>query len=90
MASSSLGATITADAINNFFTLKPLCTDQHKQQKATLHRPGSVLQQLMVAKKNAKERQMNASKGSSKNDDLLVSCSTDVCFHHILLDTIKA
>jgi len=78
MASSSLGATITADAINNFFTLKPLCTDQHKQQKATLHRPGSVLQQLMVAKKNAKERQMNASKGSSKNDDLPYEKLADV------------
>ena len=82
MASSSLGTTITADAINNFFTLKPLCTDQHKQQKATLHRPGSVLEQLMLAKKNAEERQASASKGSITSDDLLVNCSTDVCFQH--------
>ena len=83
MASSSLGTTITADAINNFFTLKPLCTDQHKQQKATLHRPGSVLEQLMLAKKNAEERQASASKGSIISDDLLVNCSTDVCFQHL-------
>ena len=83
MANSSLGANITADAINNFFTLKPLSTDQHKQQRADLHRPGGVLQQLIQAGKNAEQRRSSGSNDvytvihasqSSKSHDLLVIC----------------
>ena len=83
MAGSSLGGNITADAINNFFTLKPLSTDQHKQQKTDLHRPGGVLQQLMLAGKNAEQRRSSGSNDvytvlgtskSGKSHDLLVTC----------------
>ena len=102
--SSSLGANITADAINNFFTLKPLSTEQHKQQKSVLHRPGRVLQQLMVAGKTAERRRSSGSNdnytvlsdpSSSRNNDLLVdyytACSdfnTVNFLRHLLLQEV--
>ena len=76
MARSSLGSNITAEAINNFFTLKPLSTVNANKQ--SIHRPG-VLQKLMNAGKSAEQRQNNESKdvytvlnvpGSNKYDDL--------------------
>lgn len=42
---TSLGTNITAEAINNFFTLKPLCTEQHKG-KISIHRPGIIEQAI--------------------------------------------